>query len=115
MSKSNYFFTGKADTIKHLEAVIKSMKKITSNQDKKVTRLQSLISALENNQTISWQPISTAPKDNEIIDIWSKANGRLTDYYRSKRNDGSSYYYPANCGVTFVTDATHWMPIVSPS
>lgn len=58
-----------------------------------------------------WQPIETAPRDSEPIDIWSKQHGRLCNYQRIKIDAENCFYDPVEDGVTCVRDATHWKPI----
>lgn len=58
-----------------------------------------------------WRPISTAPKDSTLIDIWSQAHGRLTNYRREKLSPTNIFYEPDKSGVCVVRDATHWMKI----
>jgi len=58
-----------------------------------------------------WLPISTAPKDSTVIDIWSRQRGRLVNYVRLENSYGQVYYGPVEYGVTVVRDATHWMSI----
>ena len=53
-----------------------------------------------------WMDISTAPKDQTIIDLWCGGyNERLVNYYRVGKNE----YMPLISGRSFVTTATHWM------
>ena len=61
-----------------------------------------------------WLPISTAPKDSTIIDIWTPNDGRLTDYRREELSSTNVFYEPVYSGVCVVRDATHWMPIPEP-
>jgi hypothetical protein len=61
-----------------------------------------------------WLPISTAPKDPTIIDIWTPDDGRLTDYRREELSPTNVFYEPVHSGVCVVRDATHWMPIPEP-
>ena len=65
---------------------------------------------------MKWQPIKTAPKDNTIVDIWSKFHGRCADYiYVDYKNDGKNVFYdPVESGITTIRDATHWMIIEKP-
>lgn len=61
-----------------------------------------------------WLPISTAPKDTRIVDIWCPRYGRLTNYWREDLGDGNVFYEPSKSGVTVVRDASHWMAIPEP-
>jgi predicted RNA-binding protein with PUA domain len=65
---------------------------------------------------MEWKPIQTAPKDNTIVDIWSKEHGRLVDYVRVDYNkDGKNIFYePTMNGYSCVRDATHWMIVEEP-
>jgi len=66
---------------------------------------------------MEWKPIQTAPKDDTIIDIWSKEHGRLVDYVRFDWNsDGKNIFYGAinDKGYSCVRDATHWMIVEEP-
>lgn len=63
---------------------------------------------------MNWQPISTAPKDDSIVDIWSKEHGRLTRYRRVEMSPENIFYTPVYAGVCGVRDATHWMKIEPP-
>lgn len=62
----------------------------------------------------AWRPIAEAPKDDTTVDIWSKSNGRLTNYFRSEHENGDWFYDPVEDGVTTVRDATHFMPLPEP-
>lgn len=59
----------------------------------------------------AWQPISTAPKDSTVIDIWTPEDGRLTDYQRTELSPTNVFYQPVYFGFGAVRDATHWMQI----
>lgn len=61
-----------------------------------------------------WRPISEAPKDDTPVDIWSKSNCRLANYFRVELEDGDWFYDPVEDGVTTVRDATHFMPLPEP-
>ena len=58
---------------------------------------------------MSWQPITTAPADNRLVDLWRRGS-RLCNYRRVDCGEGNVFYDPAEYGVTCVRDATHWMP-----
>ena len=64
----------------------------------------------------SWLPIETAPKTEEIVDIWSPSHGRMANYYRNDYNgDGKNVFYdPVESGICTIRDATHWMPLPNP-
>lgn len=66
---------------------------------------------------MKWQPIKTAPKDDTIIDIWSKEHGRCTNYVRIDyyHNGKNIFYDPVECGITTIRDATHWMIVKPPN
>lgn len=49
------------------------------------------------------------PEIGEVVDIYSLAHGRLTDYCYVRISRGNNAFVPTKCGVSFVRDATHWM------
>lgn len=53
-----------------------------------------------------WQPIETAPKDGEIVDLWHRVYGRITDTWW---DDGG--WVPA---ADWQSDITHWKPLPEP-
>jgi hypothetical protein len=62
-----------------------------------------------------WQPIATAPKNSQPVDLWHPSYGRLANYKRvSVSNSSNIFYDPVGDGVCTVRDATHWMPIPEP-
>jgi hypothetical protein len=61
-----------------------------------------------------WQDISTAPKNKDVIDIWSELYGRCTDMIRRDYGSGNVFYEPWISGHSCVRDATHWMPLPNP-
>lgn len=60
---------------------------------------------------MTWQPISTAPKDDRIIDIWSVSEGRCCNYRRVDLGLNNVFYDPDVDGPCTIRDATHWMQI----
>ena len=61
-----------------------------------------------------WLPISTAPKDGTVIDIWSPDYGRLPYYRYEERSLKNAFYSPAISGTCCIRNATHWMPLPEP-
>ncbi|CAJ0701779.1 hypothetical protein LMG19089_02924 [Ralstonia edaphis] len=64
-----------------------------------------------------WQPIETAPKFGEPIDIWCR-HGRITDCVWGKPTyaDGLGWIHEAGYDSNgpvfeFVVDPAHWMPL----
>jgi hypothetical protein len=68
-----------------------------------------------------WQPIETAPKDSERIDLWAHGE-RYTDCYWMRPTNSLGrmawcrYSYDIPYGPVYneVKDATHWMPLPEP-
>lgn len=56
-----------------------------------------------------WQPISTAPKDQTIIDVWTKIWGRIIDVRYVKTASDDEFFEALEDGPSCIKDATHWM------
>lgn len=56
-------------------------------------------------------------RDLEVMDIFSKSNGRLCEY-RFRKNfagkKGNNFFEPTRSGPSCVRDYTHFMPIPEP-
>lgn len=63
-----------------------------------------------------WRPISSAPKDCTVIDIWRSGFGgkRCPNMVRADYGGRNVFYTPAESGPSCVRDATHWMPLPKP-
>jgi len=59
-----------------------------------------------------WLPISTAPRDGTVIDLWVN-EVRLTDYRWHQLTPDNGFFDPVYGGPLCVRTATHWMPIPS--
>ncbi len=59
-----------------------------------------------------WQPISTAPKDGTVIDLWAE-NQRLANCTWCEDSSSWKQQYSENPGTLFPInlDPTHWMPV----
>ena len=66
----------------------------------------------------NWQPISTAPHDLTIVDLWvpdsADSGERLPNYRRVERSPTNVFFDPASDGLCCVRNATHWMPLPTP-
>lgn len=64
-----------------------------------------------------WRPISEAPKDRTVIDIWRPSFGgeRCPDMLRVDLGNGNVFYEPLLAGLTCVRDATHFMIVAPPA
>jgi len=65
---------------------------------------------------VTWQPISTAPKDGTEIDVWIGSERVVDVFWSHKRNAWCRSEYEQNFGYVDYTiqPPTHWMPIPSP-
>ena len=73
-------------------------------------------------QQSPWQPISTAPKDWIVFDVWSKRLGRVPDCAFGAstygKESGIIYQSDYDCDgpvYAVINDATHWMPLPEPA
>lgn len=60
---------------------------------------------------MTWQPISTAPKDGTEFLAWSEAQGfDVVQSFEYEREDGSHAWFNGDVYV----NPTHWMPLPEP-
>ena len=91
----------KISTSDSLETLLADMKAYgTAATDRFAKRLAALPKQ-------GWRPISEAPKDDTVVDLWRDGE-RLTDYQRVDLGKGNVFYEPVNGGPTCVRDATHF-------
>lgn len=60
-----------------------------------------------------WQPIETAPKDGQVIDLW-RGGKRIVEYKWVQLTPDNGFFEPYGAGICVVRDATHWMPLPDP-
>lgn len=60
---------------------------------------------------MDWQPIATAPRDAEIVDLWTHDHQRFVSAWWSP--SGKRWHY--GDGVFDDDYFTHWLRLISPS